>query len=870
MVKRDDEIFSEGLEIGQANSDLLPSVKRWCRHIDVQKTSSSMVAQATGLLIGHLKVICPHGDTLSESAHLSWEASEFILRNCVGCTHHEEISPDNYGREVLAEKERQDRDDADSADRRKKLKAQSYEAAATALKSGQPKEESVNRFVLDMFGTDEEADRSRDFLLQAAELGWDYFSDAALNVLADAFSGPNGVACLEAARIVCRHRKMVPAALTTAALKAVEETYDGACGLLSDAIACGQDAAEIFTELPSIIAVPEYGRFNVMIGLGGERPTYPGTIELVRTLIRMRPASVIGAFAERLKSPEKMVRFNAIRLLIDLLPGDVEQLLALTDQLLRSLELPDNFFDGASADGAACNLLAHLYAYAPPTVEAAMQPFLRMASPEARVLVLDVYSRLALLGVKKERERWPGRRGFVGFDRALYARHAGMAIEQLFLAIGDLSMAPKHRHEICERLKHLIACYPDEGIARVERILGRLMMTVREARNAPAPAEDALARMEAMTRDSAYDALKRALSEMVEELARYKPREVFAAVQDVLGRLSSTDKAEAEVKGQLVGTLSSFADTYELVPDVVRQLYKHLVDFGSVGVRARAVRVAGDLLSSIPRSVPDNIVELLIVYLTDEYVAVLRNAVSALDAYTFEKDERGNEVLSLLIQMERYYRQQPNKSYFLREIFGTLRRSFREWPEVRRYIAVKLLPEYCRLPDRHFADDMLVLMGEQVGLYPELAQPYVQAALEHLKSTVRDHYNDDAHTDRGKIRERLRDVPLSALVAEMEKVRDVIRAKAGNDGFDVIHLLEILSFRELYAETAALAEEALSLTPDVKAHAFERQAYALMRTAAMAESLVAQGRVSEAVEIISADRGGTDEQEPEGAYEPSI
>ena len=169
MVKRDDQIFSQGLEIGEANQRLLPRVKAWCRHLDVQMTSSGMLAQMTGLLIGHLKVVCPHGITLSESAHLSWEAREFITRNCVGCAYHQEISPKNYGREVLAENARREREEAEAADRRKELKAQSYEAAAAALKSGHPQEESVNRFVLDMFGSEEEADRSMGLLVEAAE-----------------------------------------------------------------------------------------------------------------------------------------------------------------------------------------------------------------------------------------------------------------------------------------------------------------------------------------------------------------------------------------------------------------------------------------------------------------------------------------------------------------------------------------------------------------------------------------------------------------------------------------------------------------------------------------------------------------------------
>jgi hypothetical protein len=663
---------------------------------------------------------------------------------------------------------------------------------------------------------------------------------------------------------------MVPAGLTAAAMKAVEQGRDGACGLLADAISFGLDIATLLPAAPSIIGVPAYGRFGVLMGLSGERPEYPGAIEVVGKLLAASPGTVTGAFAERLRSPEKMVRFNAIRLLTDLLPEQVALILPLTDDLLRSLELPDDIYEGASADGASCILLAHLYAYAPQTVEPRFQAFLRMASQEARVLVLDVYSRLALLGVEKERERWPGRRGFEGFERDLYARHSGMAIEQLFLAIADLGMSPRHRYEISDDLKRLIECYPDEGIVRLERLLGRLMITVREARNAPPTTGDALAAMEAQSRFSSFSALQRTLTEIVEELARHRPHDVFAAVQDLIGRLSSKDEADAELKARLVGTLTSFAETYELVPEVVRELYKHLVDFESVRVRARAVDIAGDLLSSMPQSLPDNIVELIIVYLNDDYVAIHRSAVRALAGYKFQEDERGRDVLSRLLGMEHYYRQQPKKVHVIGEIFSTLRRSFREWPAVRRYIALSLLPAYARLPVRHFAEDMLALMGEQVSDYPELAAPFVQAALDYLSSTERDRYNDDVRSDRGKIRDRLLDVPLNAFVAEMERIRGFIQAKAGKDAFDVIRMLDILCFRELYAEAAALAEEALCLVPEVKAHAFERETYDRMRRAALAESLVAQGRVDEALEIINASGGGMDEAEEEGEHEPSL
>ena len=861
MVEQIDRIFSESIEIGQANQRLLPRVKGWCRHINVEMTSSGLLGPAMGLPIGHLQVTCPHGITLSESAHLSWEANSFILRNCVGCPHHDEVSADNYGREVLAEKGQRDREEAAAEDRRKELKAQEYEAAATALKTGQPTEESVNRFILDLFGTEVESGRSKDLLVRSAELGSECFSDAALRVMADAFAGPNAGSSIEAARIVCKCRGAVPSELVTAALKAVEEGIDPACGLLSDAIGYGQEVAPILSALPSIIALAGYGSFHTMIGGLHERPYYPGTVELLGRLFKSNAESVRASLVTRLKSHEKLVRFNAIRLATDLLPGEIGDLLPLADELLRSLELPDDFYDG-SADRAACRLIAHLYAYSPAAIEARIQAFLARASQEASVVVLDIYSELALLGVDEERERWPGRRGFVGFDRALYARYAALAIDRLLLAVADLDISPDRRFQICDKLKHLIKCYPGEGVARIDRILGRLAMTVHESRNSLPPDAGTMAALEAMNRDSSYGALKRYLAEIVDELARVSAARVFAAVRDLLDRLSSKDGADAELKAQLVTTLSSFAESYEMVPLVIRQIYKHLVDFESMVVRSRAIRVAGDLLSRIPESIPDDIVELLTIYLTEDYCIIHQNAIRALASYKFQRDERGNKALTVLIQFEQTYRLQPKETAFLGDILSTLRRSFREWPEVRRYIAVRLLPEYSRLPDRRFAEDMLVLMGNQIAAYPKLATPYVRAALDYLKATNRDRYDGDIGKDRGRIRERLLDVPSSALAAEIEKVRDIVRLKAARDPFDVIHLLEILSFHELHADAAGLAEEALGLVPEVKSLAFAREAYAVIQTAADAEVLVAQGRPRNAARLIEAKLNGADRRDP--------
>ena len=90
------------------------------------------------------------------------------------------------------------------------------------------------------------------------------------------------------------------------------------------------------------------------------------------------------------------------------------------------------------------------------------------------------------------------------------------------------------------------------------------------------------------------------------------------------------------------------------------------------------------------------------------------------------------------------------------------------------------------------------------------------------------------------------------LVTEIDRIRTFIRSKAGNDQFDVIRMLEILSGQELHAEAATLAGEEPALVPKVKSRDFERRAYAAIQAAETAESLVLRGRSSQAVEVIEA------------------
>lgn len=387
MVRKDNGLYSESIEIGRANQRLLPRVHRWCRHLEVEMASYGLLAQTTGLPIGHLRVKCQHGITTSESSFLASEARRFILRNCIGCSHHAEVGPDNYGREILAEKERADGREAAAAARRQELRQQAHGTAAAALETGRVTEASVNEFILGLFGAEEEAARCGQRLIEAASLGPELFSDAALDVLSDGFTGPQAEACITAVSLVCAYRKSVSAPLVTAAVVAVEQEQDLACGFLADSIAMGCDPGPALAALPAIVTVPRYGLFYWRHGLTHSRPLYPGTIKLLHTLFPITPDAVRAAMASRLLIDRKGPRHDAAEALMDLLPIQAERILPLVPILLRSLELTDDTFE-RSADAAVCRLISHLYAYAPDRVEADIAAYLPGAPGEVKELRL--------------------------------------------------------------------------------------------------------------------------------------------------------------------------------------------------------------------------------------------------------------------------------------------------------------------------------------------------------------------------------------------------------------------------------------------------------------------------------------------------
>lgn len=840
--KHDDH--REHIALGLENQRLLPRLARWCKHIDVRRTSAGLVAQTTGLPIGMLEVTCPHGVSVGESMHLAWETKRFVLHNCASCPYHQEIDPDNLGREILAEAATEQREAAQMAARRAELKREAYTQATSALGSERITEGSVNRLILDLLESPDGATPpGAEMLEEAARLGPEFFSNSALLVLADGFAGEHGASCVRAVQAVYRHLRVrgegVPGTVLEAAARAIRTGAatpggDAACDLLADHIVGSCDAGGALPLIPDVIAAPDYRLFRWRVPGGyRKRPRYPGTLRLLGLLFEREPAMMRAAYTDHIKIDQKDTRLNAAETLIDLLPSTATDLIPLAPILLRSLEQTDDRYEH-SADDAVCVLLTHLYAYGPEEVEAEIERYYSHAPEEVKELILGIYARLARFvgrDVKNEEA------DFTGFPQEHYTRHLPRIVEKLYLAASDVHFAAETRRRLWDAFGSVLKAHPAEAVSRLDRVLARLALTVREADSAITDAEQVPSLLHREGQKAAYHSLIRSVSDLLDEAIALAPVAAFPQVCKALDNLNSAE--DVRLKVQLVGTLGVFAvSSYDLVPEVVPQLYKHLVDFESVAVRAAAVRVVTVLLKEMPDSVPDEMIELLVAYLDETWVTIHKACVHAFEYYKFEQDERGRRAINSLLAWERTYAQKGNETDFLRKIYTTLRYAFSGWPEVERYVDTKLLPEYSQNADEYFAGPMIEELGRAVRRRPELATQYVQAAIGYLGRTWRDVYNDDTTSDRYDIWARLFDMPTSAIKDQRHMIAVVFREKSGYELIDAVRLLELLAYHGLHEDAAAMASEAQAATPENRRHACERQSYGLIAAAESIEAAV--------------------------------
>lgn len=844
----EDQHYREMVELGQQNAALIPRVQRWCDHLKVRMVSSGLLAQATGLPIGRMAIECEHATGMSVQAmQFDQVAACFITENCRGCPHQQELNEDNAGREILQaadkvqEEEKKPKTATPAARRVRGLVSGDL---STAMATAPTTEQSVLECVARLELPDQAAEAAQ-LLCQAAELAPEFFNDLACEVIAEHFPELfHGGACVTALRIIGRKRKQIPAVAVRAAQHCVESQLcpDEALELLADYYEAGGD----LPRAPTVARLVRHHGYRSVGSIQSVPEANPGQVRALLAIGKRDLGLLADAINRILEEREPAVRI-AGPIAISAVLGDLPALGPLViDRLTRSLELDDSRDHYGSVDVYACDALADIFALSPQQTRLDLDAAAAAASEEGKELLMKVYERLGRDAGEKEP---PGPHR----DRAAAAIPA--AINALLAALMDGKRSLAVREIAAETLSHFGWDQPALILPHLDAILGILALILDEqvkfedSNPGGNPLLPGLPREEYLK----FTSISTRLFETIERQISTSPEEVFNAVVQMLRTLSSKQPAQDALKWHLVGLFERLSRDMKMGPKVVPPLYNALMDVDSVQVRARALSVIESMLSGTPELVPDNMREMVILYLTDSYVMIHRAAAKAARWLPPPSIEKAEEMLQALHAQFSIYHKKKEDHPHLDELAKSAAAICKHYPQLFPSHAAPLLVSQARSKNAHHARNALEEWKRYAPKTSAGERLYVREALGHFVRcpTDRDDWRpyDPAH----RLFLSLFEANTPAIVDNLTGIQEVVAALAKDSTFQAVQFVALLLYHEQYSAATAAAKTISQSLPLGARHDALREWVQLYHAVAGAEAAVATGKFQEALAKLMAE-----------------
>jgi hypothetical protein len=868
-----DEQIQEAVAMGERNKALLPRLRNWCRHLIIEDRSGGLVAEQYNLPTT-LALSCPHATGGSMSANLEMIARHFIEEQCMGCSFHAELMPRNFGRDVLAQYEQRQRQAAlvenEHAARRAELQAEVAVLVQQEQLQGPITARSVLKLALQLPTEDGQADIA-ETIREAAGLAPRFFSAAALNYLALQLEGPDGPVLLGAIRQVLLSGTVLPDFAWNQVLALIQRGWhlDAAVGVFIAAVE-PKDLATYSPLLTSGLAHLEYD-YRLMRGEDGEATAYPHVIELVQLFAQADAGACQELLTNQVRLPGKRDRIRVLGLLRDLTAAAPELVLPLTEDLVRSLDFPENGY-GESADHAARHTLALLYPHAPEQVLAILRQTALMLSDAGQVELLEFYSR-ALQN-----------------SSLLLPEHAVALAGQLVADLAADSGPVKVREERLGLVVKAACQEPAHFIPHFTVLLGVLLAVVRDLRtlrwykaelespSAPATTFNPLVGKypwEIQVLDVRQQRRVSEAERMLSHLLRAADTTPQIVLLDVFAGLSS--ETDGFLKSRLIKVLR------ESLPDPVRigavlpMLHASLFDTAR-DVRWEALRFVEHLLDEQPACVTRNLAEAVKTLLHDADTSIRGQAIQAYGALIHQSaqeavpadldvvlaalnsptpalhkaavasayalmpllSESQQQLLLLNIQaLEHAYYEIQDFTYS-KELVRTLLWLVRNTRPLYLELAERYLTKHCTCGDFYFEQDVLKRLTHLLPEYPELRRAWLPQALRYLVRVER------SYSSFGDLRDELlvtlHQFSYDELVAWQSELIQFARTQLAAGRFhDVFALYAVFGAQGLHAQVYELTQYFTQTVPATKATNYARSVNQTFAEFAQLENTVAAG-----------------------------
>ncbi len=366
-----DDDFMRAVKIGEENAECLMQMQKWCKHVEIERTSEGLYAQFTGLPIANHSLACPKVEGKAESMNLRWIFSDFLAEYCATCPHHAPNGDTSWGREIIDRRRReaQERQQAkeEEASRISRLREELRSISRGISAETEPESHQVLGYLEAIFSeTEDERIEAFESLKQSARVGADLFPEAAVD-LALTLAGTKDFAIflLPVCTELAKKRSDLGTNLGRIAIDNIEK---GLCPELSASVldALGDGIGYPLSE-PSIEKLLLSQDHEYPIGGWNEsKPEYPHSTAVIVRSFDADPYVVQSIVRRELQNENPAIRFGlcgAVRLIQNQRPELIRNLL---DDFLQSLDLREvaRSGDGTPSD-QIIGILQSAFQYSP-------------------------------------------------------------------------------------------------------------------------------------------------------------------------------------------------------------------------------------------------------------------------------------------------------------------------------------------------------------------------------------------------------------------------------------------------------------------------------------------------------------------------
>lgn len=639
LLSQDDSL-QKAIRIGESNKEIIELAHNWCAHLSVEKPAwggTGIVEVETGLPIGVRYFKCPHASAAGLAGmDLRTVVLDFYDRNCVGCSKRSPVRFPNISKLVG------DRDAARVHAEEAARKGAEAEAEALRSRTARRKELSLNSDppTKGLFSAIGEFDsqpneQTRRVLLETAVAVPSRFDSQVQDVLLELASA-GGFTRTETSLEVLDRVGANRSRLCESALRALARG-DGhriAGGIVAKDL---DDAHRplVSAALPAVIslALPVRGFLPDRGSPGDPRP--------LETVYRLFPELVKAAVGEHLRDPRKHVRIMACTSIEVIIQFDPKFGLAVAEQLIRSLELPD---DGYGEEGSAASwvqdALGRMLLEYPDETDAVIQRETNKADEDVRAALFQIYDRI-LRSVRRHNKQL--KRGHeMAFARMVEVLAQRPDNERLLTLIWFLRDAGKSLPTLVE--------------AQFDELLGAAALLASDLDTPSSPLLDLDVRpnpLKALETATRRQLLGSALDATMGAIGAVAARKPSSLGPSLVQTFEALDDRAGNFKAALVKCLGYVATNAEGVPVSLPVLYQAMTSRLQL-VRAAAADAYAKAAEQSSEDLPDLLHENFLLLLTDPYVIVHAAAVDALSEVSLPESFLPAVVARLVILINSY------------------------------------------------------------------------------------------------------------------------------------------------------------------------------------------------------------------------